>query len=87
MPLAVTGKNLQPLPIIAMAPFELVVRDPADVFSWVNLAALVYVYVMAAIARRGMPKSLSSLARALPIWGSLSRLLSCSCLFRLGRTP
>jgi hypothetical protein len=58
MPPAVTGKNLQPLPIIAMAPFELVVRDPADVFSWVNLAALVYVYVMAAIAHRGMPKRL-----------------------------
>jgi hypothetical protein len=68
---------------ITMTPFDLIVRSPTNVFSWVTLLPLTACDVT--IAYNGMPKRLSPLAKAFP-YGTLSARLSSSCLHRFGRT-
>jgi hypothetical protein len=58
---------MQPLQIIAMTPFELIVRSPTDVFSWVILVPLAFCYILTTIAYRGIPKGAPPFWRAFPI--------------------
>lgn len=58
---------MHPLQVIAMTPFELIVRSPTNVFTLVTLVPVAACYLMAGIAYSGMPRRLSPLARAFPV--------------------